>query len=283
MIHVDFPEPNSDDWRDWCRRAREARNLLIEKMNHGERISIRDELYKEMREIIFEAFRGKCAYCESKFVLDQTGQVEHFRPKGKVHDEDDKPVLIQDQPGGPSRPHPGYFWLAYDWHNLLPACEKCNQTPRKRENRSVGKGNRFPVAGRAWAVHPDEENNEHPLLIHPVLQEPADHLILDPTTGVMASKTPEGEMAIRVFGLNLRGLPDERRRAYDEVVACYTTLAVYGRRYRKGYPLIDQDIDRALERLGSYARGEAAYSWAGRLAIEEMNAVLTRLLGAVGP
>jgi 5-methylcytosine-specific restriction endonuclease McrA len=277
MIHIDFTEPTSQDWQNWCARALAARQILIVKATRHERIRINDTLYKEMRDIIFAVFHGKCAYCESKFVLDQTGQVEHFRPKGKVHDEDDKPVLINDKQTGRLQPHPGYYWLAYDWHNLLPSCEKCNQTPKKRENRAIGKGNRFPVKDRTWATDPNDPNGvaqESPLLIHPLLDDPARHLILDPQTGILGYKTDEGEMTIRVFGLNLRGLPEERQRAYLEVMACYTTLTQLGRHYRKGFPQIDNDIDQALERLGKYARGEAAYAWAGRLGIEQMEAVL---------
>jgi len=268
MIHVDFPEPDSDEWRNWCQKAAAARIALIDKVvNRKEQIRINDDLYKEMRETIFNAFHGKCAYCEAEFKLDQTGQVEHFRPKKGVHDEDDKPVTIQGPADPKPRPHPGYYWLAYDWHNLLPACEKCNQTPKKREN--IGKGNRFPVAGRAWAVDPDGERNEHPLLIHPVLQEPADHLFLDTATGVIGYKTPEGEMTIRVLGLNREGLPEARRRAYAEVLGCLSKLIQAVPFAAVGFPQAVKDVSESLMRLNSFKRGEAEYSWAGRLAIQE--------------
>lgn len=62
----------------------------------------------------------KCAYCEA---YEPEPEVEHYRPKkgvtGEVHD--------------------GYYWLCYEWSNLIPACHDCN----KRRS----KGNHFPIEG----------------------------------------------------------------------------------------------------------------------------------------
>ena len=49
-------------------------------------------------------FNSKCAYCESIFVHNSYGEVEHWRPKKAVKDN-------------PS--HNGYYWLAAEWDNLL--------------------------------------------------------------------------------------------------------------------------------------------------------------------
>jgi hypothetical protein len=68
---------------------------------------------------------GKCAYCERFYKLD----VEHFRPKGEVTDENNN--LLSGT---------GYYWLGYEWSNLLPSCISCN--------RDGGKNSKFPyVAG----------------------------------------------------------------------------------------------------------------------------------------
>ena len=60
----------------------------------------------------------KCCFCESKYKHITSGDVEHFRPKGAY-----------TQGKGPTFPfvRPGYFWLAYEWDNLLVSCEVCNQ------------------------------------------------------------------------------------------------------------------------------------------------------------
>lgn len=69
---------------------------------------------KTVRKKLLKMFHGKCAYCESKITTIYNGDIEHFRPKGKI------------QNANPSRP--GYFWLASEWENLLFACPFCNQT-----------------------------------------------------------------------------------------------------------------------------------------------------------
>lgn len=68
-----------------------------------------------------EWYYSKCAYCERFYKLD----VEHFRPKGEVRGENNE--LISNT---------GYYWLGYEWSNLLPACISCN--------REGGKISKFP-------------------------------------------------------------------------------------------------------------------------------------------
>lgn len=93
---------------------------------------------KSVRKTLIKMFRGKCAYCESKITAIYNGDIEHFRPKGKI------------QNANPSRP--GYFWLASEWENLLFACPFCNQTNTHEfrngnniEEAVFGKLDQFPL------------------------------------------------------------------------------------------------------------------------------------------
>lgn len=93
---------------------------------------------KSVRKILLKMFHGKCAYCESKITAIYNGDIEHFRPKGKI------------QNANPSRP--GYFWLASEWENLLFACPFCNQTNTHEfrngnniEEAVFGKLDQFPL------------------------------------------------------------------------------------------------------------------------------------------
>src|SRR5690606_19607561 len=63
---------------------------------------------------------GKCAFCEQHILSISYGDVEHFRPKGG-YKQNYKDSLHK----------PGYYWLAYDWDNLLFCCQKCNQRYKK--------------------------------------------------------------------------------------------------------------------------------------------------------
>jgi hypothetical protein len=60
-------------------------------------------------------FHNKCAYCESNYAAVITGDVEHYRPKGRIKASDKKAIW------------PGYYWLALTWENLLTSCKICNE------------------------------------------------------------------------------------------------------------------------------------------------------------
>lgn len=87
-----------------------------------------------------------CAYCQNEFEREQ-GHVEHVRPKK----------------GGPEG---GYFWLAYEFSNLLLVCTWCNRF----------KGNQFPLLNAiAHATYEtrDAIASEVPLLPDPT-RDPVD-------------------------------------------------------------------------------------------------------------
>lgn len=72
---------------------------------------------------LIELYKNKCAYCEAEYTnLD----VDHYRPKASVND------------GGKDLDHPGYYWLCYEWSNLIYVCKFCNQDHKKTK---------FPISG----------------------------------------------------------------------------------------------------------------------------------------
>lgn len=129
-------------------------------------------------------FYGKCAYCESFYGSTQPVDVEHYRPKGEVEGIGD---------------HPGYYWLAMDWNNLLPSCIDCNRRRQQRapdaavgsvvkllssgefdrtKKISLGKSSAFPLeteVGRARRPA-DQLQAERRLLIDPASDNPREHL-----------------------------------------------------------------------------------------------------------
>lgn len=202
MIHITFPEPTTEQWRTWRLRAETATKDLITRAAAGEPITskdIKDVIYKGARVYFYEAFHQKCAYCEAKFVLDQSGDVDHYRPKGDVTDQFDRPV----QKGGAR--HPGYYWLAYDWRNLLPCCAKCNRPSRLASGKIIGKGTRFPVDKDEYAFDPAGVEQEVPMFLNPLLDNPTEHLMLDTETGVIAGTDSRGVMTVGCLGSIERG------------------------------------------------------------------------------
>jgi hypothetical protein len=213
MIRLVIEFPDTKEWHDWRRRCTKATEALIRAVAEGSEPVISD-LYKEQQSFYFDPhgpFGGKCAYCEAG-LESQPGDVEHFRPKGRVTHEDGKLVTVTV--GDEEVVHPGYFWLAYDLTNLLPACADCNRPNSKKTGALIGKWDFFPIEGER--IHrPGDVAEERPLLINPLIEDPSDHIEVD-ETGVLAAKTLRGDKAITMLGLNSRtALVDRRSEAYD--------------------------------------------------------------------
>ena len=273
MIKVDIVEPSSAEWLDWKERCIEATETLTAHWSPGVKLAFNTALYSEMKRIMLGFFHGKCAYCEALITTDQHGDVEHFRPKGAVTDDDHQPVNIHDSKGN-FYPHPGYFWLAYEWTNLLPSCVLCNQ-PSTDKNGKQGKRNRFPVRFHN-IMWPQDPSAEGPLLINPMLVDPALHFQFDQTTGRLIGITDEGKKCDEVFNLNGReGIMEARRDVYDAVLARLGD-ALEARK-NDNIKKIDQHVDFILR----HKRGEAEYAVAGRKAIADHVAILAAHLNQI--
>jgi hypothetical protein len=271
MIRIKFKPPVGDEkWDKWIEEATAATEALV---TGGEPYKFKDALYKKMRQVIFDAFHGKCAYCEAKFILTETGDVEHFRPKGAVTDEFDKPVPRSKRD---PNPHPGYYWLAYHWENLLPSCSKCNRPTRTRDGRRVGKGTRFPVLPntrfrQGRALQRPQEKKERPVFIHPSKENPLAHFVFDPQLGVLAGRTKRGKLCVELLDLNREGLPEERKDIYISTVS-NLARAVSAWRERNLAEFLE-----LLRIINAYLEGKKPYSLAGRKALEDRPELLREL------
>lgn len=93
-------------------------DLIMTKNNHKFKSSIyRGGSLTKLKEI----YKNKCGYCETVTAAGAELRVDHYRPKDKVKED---PMHLT-----------GYYWLAYEWSNLVLACEKCNRA----------KSNKFPL------------------------------------------------------------------------------------------------------------------------------------------
>ncbi|MCP5500750.1 MAG: HNH endonuclease [Leptospiraceae bacterium] len=106
-IYKDFHSPPEALSRGFKERKI---NLLEKKSQHQFDGRIYNTATKSK---LKDLYQSKCAYCEC-FLSDYSFTVEHYRPKS----------------GGYS-----YYWLGYEWSNLIPVCLKCNNA----------KGERFPI------------------------------------------------------------------------------------------------------------------------------------------
>lgn len=114
------------------------------------------------------------------------------------------------------RPLSAFPALAYTWDNYLLACSFCNSNMKRAE---------FPVTEAG-----------DPLLLDPSKDDPAEHLVLSPSTGEFVDQTVKGAESIRIFGLNSRDILTQGRldawqgavaliQRYDSRIAAGDTIA----------------------------------------------------------
>lgn len=267
MIKCRLSEPADPAWEAWREEGRKTTEALV---CGGPPYKIDEKLYKKMRAELFASYHNKCVYCEGDFRLSEVGDVEHFRPKSGVRNLKNEVVYVSV--AGVKEKHLGYYWLAYEPTNLFPSCTLCN-----RMSRGGGKGERFPVIDDSWATRPGDEKDEKPLLLHPLDDDPAEHLVFDPETGLLGCRTPRGEACIEIFGLNTRQtLIKARRNAYRHLLI---TLDSVMARFRTGGP----ELEESLREIASYRVGEAAYSMAGRKALDDCREPIEKLFNALLP
>ena len=116
--------------------------------DHWNKADVRGALYAQ---------QGRaCAFCGRELPEGDRGDVEHFRPKGKLSENNQ---------------HGGYWWLAYEFDNYVLSCRTCNSTH---------KGSRFPLrtANAVWVTYETRSRlaNEARLLLDPGV-DPMEELI----------------------------------------------------------------------------------------------------------
>ena len=182
-------------------------------LSEGSTHSVRKAVYghEKVRRALEELFYRKCAYCEisiARFDWD----VEHYRPKGTVAERPDPP---------------GYYWLAYDWENLFPSCQWCNQNRKAKPlwggdpGIAGGKLDQFPISPeRTRAMNPGGNiAQEGRLLLNPCADRPTRHLAFTLSGDVRArNRSRKGEVSIRVFKLKEPRLRLARREWVDDIV-----------------------------------------------------------------
>ena len=211
-------EVHQYDFSEWKERAKTAaRNANVEYLEYRRRVSLqrdgelrieryrfKSDLWGELKDYLLRCFEGKCAYCEARIETVSHGEVEHYRPKAKVEEDEN---------------HPGYYWLAYEEENYFPACSKCNGARAKM--------NHFPIEeGSPRARTPEDRIDlEIPLLLNPYRDDFLDHLrfkqvyVGEFLSCTVEGKSRKGEESINVYNLKRRPLLAERGRECGKAIS----------------------------------------------------------------
>jgi len=177
-------------------------DLLVNKHNH----EAKSECYRDTTlSYLTELYKNKCAICERERGMEL--QVDHFRPKKQ---RNNKTEIKYNQPG--------YYWLAYEWFNLIPLCSYCN----------INKSNKFPLS--TWDntnrisdhlnIHTIAgfnsynlnwlQKHENPLLINPEYEIHPERHFSFRIDGRIIGQTDEGVETINICKLNRKDLKRER-------------------------------------------------------------------------
>lgn len=186
-----------------------------------------NKAFRDVRKVLRTMASGleRCMYCEDS----QGTDIEHFWPK---------------------TPYPE---RAFDWHNYLLACSKCNSNEKRDQ---------FPL-----------DQTGKPLLIDPTSTDKADdpyeHLQLSPRTGEFNKKTPRGETNIEVFGLNRsKSMREGRRNAW---VALKKLIVVYATEVREDKR---EDAEQTLKVIQEYPFSAVLYHLLAMSKLKNADALL---------
>lgn len=221
----DVPPPHCLEAVDGIGRQEQVAARMHQQSTQADKGSFTYKAYKhdQVKHALTSLFHGKCAYCETFYSASAPVDIEHYRPKAEVSE---------------APQHPGYWWLAMQWDNLLPSCIDCNrrrkqhvpaastslqalydnQTRLTLGTASLGKKDSFPLADESQrlAAESYEHALEGALLLDPTRHDPRAHLRFhtDDTSPIslVVPSSEVGAVSIHTYGLNRLGLVQERTR-----------------------------------------------------------------------
>ena len=108
--------------------------------------------------------------------------------------------------------YPGYYWLAYDWKNLLFSCQICNQQFKKNHFGLEKEENRIRSHHQADAL-----KNEFPLLVDPTNDNPEKAVTFKRENAIPVEGSLRGKYMIEHLGLQRAALADARQARLEDV------------------------------------------------------------------
>lgn len=173
-------------------KAIDEKAAIMAKVNAQQDISSDDfksSIYgeNEVRDQILTDQHHICAYCGD--YMRGRGEVDHYRPKTECQQELGSQVI-----------KPAYYWLAYEWDNLIGSCHLCNTI----------KGNYFPLNDETTRdIEHTNTSAEEALLINPYKDNPSNFLEyclywVYPRKDDQGNDNKKGAATISVLKLNER-------------------------------------------------------------------------------
>jgi hypothetical protein len=213
-------------------KGRKVRDEHIARRAKGDTdITFERDVYADpaVKSALRIAQHDKCGFCESKVTHVAFGDIEHFRPKAAFRATRDD-VLTK----------PGYYWLAYEWANLLFACEPCNRRH---------KGSLFPLIDESSRarLHTDDIAHETPLFIDPTSEDPSAHIGFRKEYPYAIGGSPRGDATLRALGLGRPELAERRRERLQTIRLLRLAVGQLRRKRDRRSKSLAREIEHELQ------------------------------------
>jgi hypothetical protein len=219
----------------WISSAAAAANAVrnAKPEDRSKIIKKHDEVWGLFKDAMCSLSHGKCWYCESIDARSDNA-VDHYRPKGNVR--------------GATPPHPGYWWLAFDWRNYRFSCTYCNSIRRSAETVG-GKQDYFPLWDESTRAHTDLDSidDELPLLLDPTKVTDVRLIAFSEDGGV-------GPAVTETDGRGFKG-------ANESALRYHLTHPLIVERRMERLRTVRKWIEEADRQLARYARTGEAFAW----------------------
>lgn len=225
----------------------------------------------KIKTVLSEIYNNKCAFCENDTTAGASLQVEHYRPKAKVTEDED---------------HPGYYWLGYVWSNLLYACSKCNRS----------KSNFFPIKSSINRVEtpslvtPEELNydecqsnykdylDEEPLIINPEITDPRKHITFL-ANGKIRGNTDEGKETITKCKLYRKPLVIARKKLIGDTLHELKKVVLAFNNNEVGAETVQYVVKNEIVKLLKIYNENKSFSELARTALSNFDTYFIRRFG----
>lgn len=214
---------------------------------------------KDVKSYLAKIYNNKCVFCENDTTSGASLQVEHYRPKAKVTEDIN---------------HLGYYWLGYEWSNLLYACSKCNRS----------KSNFFPIKHTGSRVFTPSMIsstvlnsqkcksffshflNEKPLIINPEITCPRKHITFLPS-GKIRGNTDEGRETILKCKLYRNPLVIARKKLISDVLHEFKKIIYEFNSGNKKAETVDYIVKNEVIKLITLYNNNGSFSELARTAL----------------
>ena len=166
--------------------------------------------HKIVRDQLRLIYHDKCCYCESSIRPVSTPHIEHFRPQKAITEVNKK----------------GYYWLGYEWTNLLLACPTCNgikstKFPILRNNHLVTHPQDInqKIDFTKFSIDSDFYKEERPLIINPERINPEKLFYIDYFCYLIPVKNNRlAKTTIKEIKLNRNDLVAARQKYVNNII-----------------------------------------------------------------